>query len=316
VVLGHLDPRGELVGGLKLDADAARRAIAQVGDRLDLDAVTAAAGIVAIGAAAMANSVRAVTTERGLDPRDFALFAYGGNGPLHVSLVARELGIDRVVIPPNPALFSALGMLLADARADVVQTGVRALQRTDAAELEASFRSLELECEQQLKSSAVAVDAVRFVRAADMRYVGQEHTVTVQLAGADTAADPIGAVKAAFDAAHELRYSHSAHEEPAEIVTLRVTAVGEVGKPQLPELAPGRTAAPASALVGSRPVVFAAGEEPTETAVYRRTALLAGNRIIGPAVIEEATTTTLLRPGDSADVDHLGNLHCSIGARS
>jgi N-methylhydantoinase A len=136
------------------------------------------------------------------------------------------------------------------------------------------------------------------------------------LAGTDTAADPIGAVKAAFDAAHELRYSHSAHDEPAEIVTLRVTAVGEVGKPQLPELATGRTAAPASALVGSRPVVFVAGEEPTETAVYRRMALLAGNRIIGPAVIEEATTTTLLRPGDSADVDHLGNLHCSIGARS
>ena len=125
VVLGHLAPSGELFGGLELDGEAARAAIAPLSERLGMDVVSTAAGIVAIGAAAMANSVRAVTTERGLDPRDFALFAYGGNGPLHISLVARELSVTRVVVPPIPAVFSALGMLMADVRADVVQTGVR-----------------------------------------------------------------------------------------------------------------------------------------------------------------------------------------------
>ena len=313
VVLGHLSPVGQLVGGLHLDGDAALAAIGRLSDELGLDALATATGIVAIAAAAMANSVRAVTTERGLDPRDFALFAYGGNGPLHVSLVARELGIRRVVIPPSPAVFSALGMLLADARIDVIQTGVRLLQDLSAEELNASFSSLELESEQRLKASAVTVEELSFVRALDMRYVGQEHTVTFQVPAPEDETDPIVALKAAFDAAHDQRYSHSAPEEPAEIVSLRSTAIGALPKPTPAVVAAGGPTPPAPACTGTRPVVFIAADGAVSTPVYSRAALLAGNRIVGPAVVEETMATTLLRPGDSLEVDGIGNLVCEIG---
>jgi len=313
VVLGHLAPDGELVGDLALDGGAARRAVGALADRLGMDVVDAAAGIVAIGAASMANSVRAVTTERGLDPRDFTLFAYGGNGPLHISLVARELGIRRVVVPPFPSVFAALGMLMADVRLDVVQTEVRSVSGTTAAELESALVLLEAECAERLRSSAVGFDTLRFVRAADMRYIGQEHTVTVTVPRAGPH-DDLSALKAAFDAAHGERYSHNAPDEPAQIVSLRVSAIGGLAKPRLAELAPGGSEPPPDAATGRRPVVFAVDGGAVDTPVYHRDRLAAGNRIAGPAVVEEDTTTVLLRPGDALEVDGLGNLLLSIGA--
>ncbi|QFG21346.1 hydantoinase/oxoprolinase family protein [Actinomadura sp. WMMB 499] len=313
-VLGHLSPHGELAGGLAIDAGRARAAVGRLADRLGMDAVQTAAGIIAIGAAAMANSVRAVTTERGLDPRDFALFAYGGNGPLHVSLVARELAVRRVVVPPAPAVFAALGMLMADARRDIVQTGVRDLRELTGEEIDAAFGALERECGQGLADGAIDFTELAFVRAADMRYVGQEHTVTVPVPPVPPGAEGADVLKRAFDAAHEQRYSHSAPEEPAQIVSLRVSAVGRLNKPDLVKIGAG-TASPDAAARGDRDVVFAPGDGPVRTPVYERSALLAGNRICGPAVVEEPTTTTMLRPGDSAEVDGYGNLLLEIGAR-
>ncbi|MFJ8577266.1 hydantoinase/oxoprolinase family protein [Micromonospora sp. NPDC093277] len=314
VVLGHLAPDGILSGGLPLDGPAAHRAVAALAGRLGLDTTTTAAGIIAIGAAAMANSVRAVTTERGLDPRDFALFAYGGNGPLHISLVARELAITRVVVPPMPALFSALGMLMADARLDLVQTGVRTLGGTDATEIEEAYRRLEAECERKLRASAVDVDQLDFLRAADMRYVGQEHTVTLPAPPLLPGGDGTDALKRAFDAAHEQRYSHSAPGEPAQVVSLRVSVVGKLGKPDIAKVAAGDAAPPPQARTGTRDVVFDPAGGAVPTAVFDRAHLLAGNLVTGPAAIEEPTTTTLLRPGDRALVDEFGNLLVEIGA--
>lgn len=313
VVLGHLSPAGELIGGMKLDGAAAHAAVARLADKLGLDVTATAAGIIAIGAAAMANSVRAVTTERGLDPRDFALFAYGGNGPLHISLVARELGVRRVVVPPIPSVFSALGMLLADVRFDVVETGIRTVRRSGADEVEAAFEALEAECEQRLTGGALRFESLEFLRAADMRYVGQEHTVTVAVPSTAPGADSAAALKRAFDAAHEQRYSHSAPDEPAQIVSLRVSAVGRLTKPDLVKVPDGDRVPPPAARTGSREVVFAPGTGAVSTPVYARAALLAGNRITGPAVIEEPTATTLLRPGDSLEVDGFGNLLLEIG---
>lgn len=314
VVLGHLSPDGELVGGMKLDGEAARAAVARLADELDLDVTATAAGIIAIGAAAMANSVRAVTTERGLDPRDFALFAYGGNGPLHISLVARELGVRRVVIPPIPAVFSALGMLMADVRLDVVETGIRTVRRSAADEVEAAFSRLEAECEQRLTAGSLRFESLEFLRAADMRYVGQEHTVTVPVPPARPGAmDTAAALKRTFDSAHEQRYSHSAPEEPAQIVSLRVSAVGKLTKPDLVKVPAGEPLPPPAARTGSRRVVFQPKAAAVDTPVYARAALLAGNRIAGPAVIEEPTATTLLRPGDALEVDGFGNLLLEIG---
>jgi N-methylhydantoinase A len=313
VVLGHLAAGGQLVGGMPLDGDAAQIALEKLAGRLGMDVTATAAGIVSIGAASMANSVRAVTTERGLDPRDFTLFAYGGNGPLHISLVARELGITSVIVPPIPSVFSALGMLMADVRVDVVQTEVRNLGATGAAELEAAFASLERACEERLTSSALSFDGLRFLRAADMRYVGQEHTVTVPVPDAG-GADAIAALKRAFDQAHGERYSHNAPAEPAQIVSLRVSAFGELRKPTLARLQPGGPTPAADARTGTRGVVFDAAVGWLDTPVYCRAALAAGNRITGPAVVEEPTATVLLRPVDELEVDELGNLNLRIGS--
>ncbi|MBF6345472.1 hydantoinase/oxoprolinase family protein [Nocardia cyriacigeorgica] len=310
VVLGHLSPQGELFGGLQLDGGRAVDAVRAVADRIGVDVITAAAGIIAIGAAAMANSVRAVTTERGLDPRDFALFAYGGNGPLHVSLVARELGIRQVVVPPMPSVFSAVGMLMADLRRDIVQTRVRDLDAAAEAEVDSEFEELESECEKALRSSEVQFGAVRFERAADMRYVGQEHTVTVPIPPGQSGA----ALRDLFDAAHEQRYSHSAPGQPAQIVSLRVSAVGEMPKPALTEIGTGGPVPPENAVLGDRDVVFTPDAGPARVPVFDRAGLLAGNRITGPAVIGEASTTTLVRPGDTVTVDAFGNLLMTIGA--
>ncbi|TDE34197.1 hydantoinase/oxoprolinase family protein [Actinomadura sp. 6K520] len=312
VVLGHLAPSGELAGGLHLDHDAARRAVGALAGRLGMDATATAAGIIAIGAASMANSVRAVTTERGLDPRDFTLVAYGGNGPLHVSQVARELAIGRVVVPQNPALFSALGMLMADQRLDVVQTGVRTLRDTTAEEIEESYRRLEDECERALAFGELRFGAVEFLRAADMRYVGQEHTVTVDVPSGTRTVDDL---KRAFDTAHEQRYSHSAPGEPAQIVSLRVSAVGRLRKPDLTKIPEGARTPVDEARTGTREIVFTPAAGALPVPVYARAALLAGNGVAGPAVIEEPTATTLLHPGDRAEVDGYGNLLLEIGAR-
>jgi len=314
VALGHLSPDGELFGGLRLDGDKAVKAVEAVGARIGVDGVAAAAGIIAIGAASMANSVRAVTTERGLDPRDFALFAYGGNGPLHISLVARELGIRDVVIPMMPAVFSAVGMLMADLRRDIVETHVRTLDAPALAEVESSFAALEMECEKSLRASEVDFGNVRFERSADMRYVGQEHTVTVALPREIAGPSAHHIVKELFDAAHEQRYGHSAHDQPAQVVSLRVSAVGELGKPPLREIDSGASVPDPQARIATRMVVFSPDDGAVPTPVFNRAALLSGNAIDGPAVIEEPTATTLVRPGDHVSVDRLGNLLLTIGA--
>lgn len=314
VVLGHLAPNGSLAGGLRLDGEAAHRAVHDLAEKMGLPTVAAAAGVIAIGAAAMANSVRAVTTERGLDPLDFALVAYGGNGPLHVSLIARELSIARVVIPPVPAVFSALGMLMADARRDVVQTGVQTLAPDMAEKLDTTCAELEAACKRELLAGDVRFSEVTLMRAADMRYVGQEHTVTVTLPALDTGSAGIAQLKKDFDAVHQERYSHCAPEEPAQIVSLRVSAIGRLTKPNLAKIREGDSMPPAQALTGSRDVIFNPAVGAVSTPIYIRSKLLARNRIDGPAVIEEPTTTTLLRPGDSLEVDSYGNLLIEIGA--
>ena len=312
VVLGYLAADGDLSGGLRLDGAAGRAAIDDLAGPLGLTAADAAAGVLAIAAATMANAVRAVTTERGLDPRDFALFAYGGNGPLHVSLVARELGITQAVVPPYPAVFSALGMLMADLRDDVVSTDIRPLAGLAPHTLERDFQALEETCRERVAGSAVGFSELTFVRAADMRYIGQEHSVTVTVGALDAGPDPMAALKDRFDAEHLERYGHSAPAEPAEIVSLRVSAVGVLPKPEAGKIRHGPAEPDDAARTGTRRLVFPATGE-LDAAVYRRSALRAGNRLSGPAVVEEGSATTVIRPGDRAEVDGYGNLLLTIG---
>jgi N-methylhydantoinase A len=313
VVLGRLAPDAFLGGEMRLDREAAAHALRlRLAEKLDVDLERAASGMLEVATSSMANVVRQVTLQRGLDPRDFTLFAYGGGGPLHASAVARELSIGTVIVPQAPGLFSALGMLLADVRRDYVQTLFVRLDSVEMPELEAQYRRLEDEGRAALEASGIATDDVAFERAADMRYVGQEHAVSVRMPASVALEDARGEMKRRFDAAHQQHYSHSASAEPADVVSLRVTAIGRLAKPALREIDHGGMLPAAAARTADRSVTFD-GHGPVSTAVYDRARLLEGNVIEGPAVIEEDASTTLVSPRDVATINRYGHIVLRIG---
>ncbi len=314
LVLGRIDDRGHLGGELALDRELARGALQEtVAAPLGLSVEEAALGIVRLATASMAYAVRAVTVERGLDPRDFAMLAYGGGGPLHAAGVARELLIPTVVVPQAPSVFSAVGMLAADLRRDYVRTCFLPLRDADLGAVEATYQEMAAEGLAALEPARAHYEALGVVRAADMRYVGQEHAVLVAVPDDLTAPDSREALKAAFDAAHEQRYSHSAAAEQAELVSLRVTVIASVRKPAPPRLPQGAAEPPPEALRGQREIYLDEERGRVACPAYRRECLLAGNRIAGPAAIDEYGTTTLLLPGDEAVVGEYGDLVIQVG---
>jgi N-methylhydantoinase A len=307
-ILGRLSPERFLGGEMRLDLNAAKTALRErLAQPLAVPLERAASGMLQVATSAMANAVRHVTLERGLDPRDFTLVAYGGGGPLHAASVAKELSIRTIIIPYAPGHFSALGMLMADLRRDYVQTLFARMDDLEMFELEDQFKNLEAEGRRVLEESGIPTDRIVFERAADMRYVGQEHAVAVRLpanVGDETARAEI---KRLFDDAHEQRYSHSAPEESADIVSLRISAIGRLGKPQLAKIPQGEAAPPKAALCGTRSVIFE-GSGSLEAAVFDRTQLLQGNVIHGPSIIEETASTTVVEPGDTVTVNAFGHL--------
>ena len=312
VLLGRLSPDRFLGGEMTLDVAAAEAAILdKVGNPLGLEAVEAAQGVLRIAVTSMSHAVKAVTTERGLDAGDFAMVAYGGAGPLHACNIAREMGIRKLIIPRSPGHFSAFGMLFSDLRYDYVRSRFARLADADFADIEAVYAELEAEGLAEIEKVSVTPERVVIARGADMRYVGQEHAVTVDLSSDLFANEDRAGIKARFDAIHDLRYGTCAPQERSEIVSLRVTVTGMLEKPLLEEIARGDATPPSAAHTGNRPVRF--GEDALATATWDRMALIAGNRIEGPALIEEHASTTVLHPGDTCEVDAFGNLVISIG---
>jgi N-methylhydantoinase A len=314
LVLGRIGAERFLGGEMQLDLPAAERALKdKIGKPLGMSAVAAAEGILRIAATTMSYAVKGVTTERGFDAGDFVLFAYGGAGPLHAVEVAREIGMRKVVVPVAPGVFSAFGMLFSDLRYDFVRTWFTALDDAPFAEVERVYRALEQQGQEAIAGTSVKPQRVVVKRSADMRYVGQEHAVTVDLPMAVFTRGDRKAIKRHFDDMHAQRYGTSAPAEPAEIVSLRSTVTGLMRKPPQRKIAAGRKAPSAAALGGKRPVYYAGRFHATPT--YRRDALLAGNRINGPALIEEYASTTVLMPGDVLEVDAYGNLVIAVGGR-
>src|SRR6516165_5312447 len=307
LVLGRLSGQRFLGGEMRLDIGAAEHALAErVAKPLGMRVTAAAEGILRIAATAMSYAVKSVTTERGLDAGDFALVAYGGAGPLHAVEVAREIGIRTVIVPPAPGVFSAFGMLFSDLRYDFVRTWFTRLEDAPFAAIERVYRELEDEGRRGIAGCSVRAQRIVLKRAADMRYVGQEHAVTVDLPLKVFAKEDRAAIKRHFDAMHEQRYGTCAPEERAEIVSLRSTVLGIMRKPRLVNLKRGRPMPDRSALTGRRPVYFDGRFRATPT--YARAAFAAGNRLSGPALIEEHASTTVLWPGDQLEVDRYGNL--------
>jgi N-methylhydantoinase A len=298
LVLGRIAAARFLGGRMPLDHAAAARAVdGRLATPLGLARAGAAAGVLRLADVKMALAVRSISTERGLDPRDYALVAYGGGGPLHAVAIARELGIPRVVVPPSPSTFSAWGMLATDLRHDLVRTVLEPLGGTDAAWAETRYREMQREIESILPGVGVPLTH----QAADLRYLGQEHTVTVPV-------ESLGewqALRGRFDEAHRRAYGYAAPEVEVQLLNLRLTVVYPLEHPRLPRLAHGREPV---APFETRQIHSMRAQDSVECRVYQRDRLGAGHTVDGPAAVEEAGTTTIIDVGDVARVEEHGCL--------
>ena len=316
LVLGRLGSDRFLGGEMPLDLKAAKYAVERhAAKKLGLSVTEAAEGILRIAATAMSYAVKGVSTERGLDAAAFALIAYGGAGPLHASAVAREIGIEKLIIPRSPGHFCAFGMLFSDLRYDFVRTWFTRLADAPFAQIEATYESMIVQGRKALKSGSLGTAKVTIQRAADMRYVGQEHPVTIELSPELFRRRDREGIKHRFDQVHQLRYGTSAPSEPAEIVSLRATVTGVMKKPVLEKIGKGGRVPPRAAHRGDRAAYFAELGKVVMTPTFARAGLCAGNQILGPALVEEHASTTVVLPGDRLRVDEFGNLEIRVGMR-
>jgi N-methylhydantoinase A len=306
VVLGRLDPDNFLGGQMKLDAEGAARGIAEkIAGPLKMEAVAAAQAIVEIAISKMSLAVREVSVEKGYDPRDFALVASGGAGPLHVIAIARELHIPTVIVPLFPSHFSALGMLLADERHDFIRTYFSDLAGIDFAELVTVYEEMHAEAQASLRHKRGAQEQI----ALDLRYVGQEFTLSVPVTLKQLKAGDRKAIRKAFDALYEHRYAHHSPDEPVEMVNMRLGMIGKRAKLKFPRLGKARPAAAAR----HRDVYLSDAKKPVRCPVYQRSDLKAEARIVGPALVQEHGTTTVLFRNDKLWVAPSGELIIEIG---
>jgi len=310
VVLGRIDAGRFLGGEMPLDVDKARAGIAEkVSAKLSMDPVETALAIVQIAVAKMSLAVRGVSVERGYDPRDFALVACGGAGPVHASAIARELHIPTVIVPRLPAHFSALGMLLTDLRHDYVRTYYKPLDECDFGEIQAIFGELIEQGRRVLTEEGMAGDAITFQRFLDIRYIGQEFWIQTPVDEVLLHAGDRPAIRRIYDELHDRHYGHRATEEPVEVVNVRVTATGRGKHPQFPPLTP----AAGDPLVGYREVFLDDASRPVRCPIYDRDRLPPGQEVAGPAIIEEYASTTLLFAGDTARAAATGELIVHVG---
>ncbi|HUJ75378.1 MAG TPA: hydantoinase/oxoprolinase family protein, partial [bacterium] len=308
LALGRVDPGYFLGGDLQLDAEAARAALeSRVARPLGISLQQAASGVVEIANAGMAAAMRLVSVQRGYDPREFLMVAFGGAGPLHANALAQELGIPRVLVPPAPGVASAIGLLQTDIRHEYATTRRQLLEHADPAAVTAAFQEFERQAQALLAREREQWQEVTLVRTLDLRYRGQSYELQVLLPpGALTSAD-MARVQSQFEEAHQRAYGYTAAEDPVEIVNLRLAAVG-----RLPALAqkmlPAGDGDSMRALKGRRPVWLKETAGDVECPVYDRYRLCNGDRVEGPAIIEELDASTLVWPGYHASVDQLGNL--------
>jgi N-methylhydantoinase A len=288
-VLGRIDPDYFLDGGMALDVEAAEQAIDRVAEPLGMSRVEAASGVLAIINAKMADALRTMTVQQGIDPRRFSLVAFGGAGPMHAIALAEELGIADVIVPWACGAFSAWGMLHTELRRDLVRSHYRPPVAIDGAELDAVLRELTAEGDALLGSDGVPAEQRRFLRQVDMRYTGQEYTITVD--APDNAAD-VDALVERFHDDYEVRYGHSTPGAPVDIVALRLTASGVNDWPPAAGAPERRDATPARQ---SRSAIFDGA--PCDAAVVHRREIADSAVVDGPAIVEEPTSTTVVSPG-------------------
>jgi len=304
LALGRLTPT-LLDGRMSLDRGAAERAIEErVGRPLGLDRARAARGILSIIDNNMVGAIRVVSVERGHDPRDFVLLPFGGAGPLHGTSLARLLGIKTILVPPSPGVLSALGLLVASVKSEFARTALQRPPQYDLAGMARVFAELQTRAEAWLAHERIPSGRRSIRRQASLRYLHQGFELTVPWSGDAVTDEAVARTIAAFHALHEQLYTFNQPDTPVEIVTLRVTAEGALPRPQIHPLPKGRPAG--EAVVGEQAVDFD-GEIRTAP-VYDRAQLGAGAALRGPAILRQLDSTTLLFPGQSAEVHAFGSL--------
>jgi N-methylhydantoinase A len=308
---GYLGTDTALGGELMLDRGLAVESLGHIAERMGISTDDVAAGMIRIATTKVVGAVREITVERGHSPSEFAILSFGGAGGIIAADTARELSIPRVIVPPAPGAFSALGMLMADVAHDYARTRITDLAAADAASLESDYRELEALAEVALDADGFEPVDRHYLRTADIRYQGQEHAVAITLPARRIDGTVIDEVREAFAQAHETQYGHRT-DDAVEIVTIRVRGTGLVARPQLPEVEPGDGSAPVART--TRTVTRGAGSGRHDYPVYEREGLSPGATIRGPAIVEERTATTVIHAGDTLAVGSHGELDIGIAS--
>ena len=311
VVLGSLNPDFLLGGAMPIDARHSHDAITELAGRLDLEPRQTASGVMSVVVANMVRAIRVVSVQRGHDPRDYTLVAFGGAGPLHAGWIARELHIRRVLIPSWPGLLCAYGLLVSDMRTDLAHTRLMELDQASPEILADTFTGLEREGDAWLEREGIPQARRGFRRLVDMRYKGQNYELTIESPTDTTSPEGMQELARRFHATHERVYGYSAPGEPVQMVTLRMEVIGAVPRPPSRETGIG-PADPGAAVAGGRRVHLDGRD--WDCPVYDRDALRPGNLVDGPAIVEQMDTTTLVLPGQRARVDGYHHIILETGS--
>ncbi len=306
VLAGRINPDYFLGGEIPLDVEKTEQAMQPIADAFDCSLEEAAMGVIRLADANMVNALKLVSVRRGHDPRDFVLVAFGGGGAMHAGALARELRVKKVLIPTEPGIFSAWGMLMTDLRQDFIRTSIRRTDQVEPSALTNIFAEMEAQAMQNLQAQHISEDQVMFQRFADMRYLGQEHTVKVPIPGEQITAEQMPEINERFHQLHEQTYTFRL-DTPVELVNYHLTALGVVEKADLKKL-DGDSGNLEAAKKGERRVNFdELGFH--DSPIYERDLLPVGQAIQGPLVIEEPASTTVVFPDQQVTRDEYGFLH-------
>lgn len=309
LLLGRIDAEGFLGGNMKLDVDAAYKAVEKIASQLNLSVKEAAEGICDIANAKMADAIRTLTVSKGIDPRDFALVAFGGAGPMHAVLIAEHLGIHKILVPNVAGTFSAWGMLQTDIRHDNVRTFVSLLHSADQEKMNMIYKKMEEETADVLRQQKIGDDSMQFIRLADLRYVGQEYTVTVSCPFNQINDQAIEKLAQRFHEKHLKIYGHNNPEGTVEIVNLRMIGYGKLGKVEKTKVIDKTT----NELQPIRRKTVVWNSQEKETPVYSINDLAYGHTINGPTIIESPSSTIVVPDNYTVIVDSTGNLEITRG---
>lgn len=299
LVLGHLAPQYFLGGRMEIETDRTREAVTGYGEQFGMNGVMAAEGICTIANHKMADAIREITVNRGIDPRDFSILAFGGAGPMHAAQIADELDIKEVIVPANPGVFSAWGMLQADIRHDTAHTCVELLDTLTEEKYREEFEALYKTLNKTLLSENIDPERGRFVRTLDMRYYGQEYTISVDMEENGFSADVIEKL---FSQAYERLYGHHSPDDKVEVVNYRLAVMVPIRNIAVSSVKDAAKQIPLETLKG-----YFEGQE-VLMSVYDREEFREGTVIEGPAIVVELTSTTVVPPGWKAITDECSNM--------